>query len=148
MQPNIIIVNEEYIPECMAYKDLVNPYQPQYHVIGHKETLKIDDGHQESHKTHEPATVSSSGRSLELKSDHRFPARGPQTPSRTDGSEQESLRQHLREVEARAQENQRQIDQQALKKRINDDLDDAIAEVTTVKGLVSLSPLRSNPAIT
>ena len=147
MQPNIVIVNEKYIPECMAYKDLVNPDQPQYHVKGHKEALKFDNGHKESHNTDEPTTVSSSDRSLVLKSDQRFPARGPQTPSRTDGSEQESLRQHLREAEARAQENQRKINQQTLNKRTNDALDDAIAELTTVKNLVSLSSLRSNHTV-
>ena len=147
MQPNIIIVNENYIPECMAYRDLVNPDQPQYHVKGQKEALKIDNGPKESRNTDEPATVSSSNRSLVLKPDQRFPARGPQTPFRTDGSEQESLRQHLLEAEARAQENQRQIDQQALNKRTSDALDDAIAEVITVKNLVSPSSLRSDPTI-
>ena len=126
----------------MTYRDLVNPDQSQYHVSGHKEAVKTDNGHKESHNAEEPTNVSSSERSLVLKSDPRFPARGPQTPSRTDGSEQESLRQHLREAEARAQENQRQIDQQALNKRTKDALDDAIAEVITIKDLVSPPSLR------
>ena len=143
----MVIVNENYIPDCMIYKDLVNPDQRQYHVRGHKEALKTGNGHKESHSTEDPTTVASSDRSLVLKSDPRFPARGPQTPSRTDGSEQESLRQHLREAEARAQKDQRRIDQQASNKRTSDALDDAIAEVITIKDLVSPSSLRLNPKI-
>ena len=63
---------------------------------------------------------------------------GPQTPSRTDASEQDSLHQHLREAEARALKEQRQIAQQAQSKNTHDALDDAIAEVALVKDLVSL----------
>ena len=146
----MVIVNENYIPDCMVYKDLVSPDQRQYHVRGHKEAkeaLKLGHGHKESYSPEEPITVASSDRSLVLKSDPRFPARGPQTPSRTDGSEQESLRQHLREAEARAQEDQRRIDQQASNKRTSDALDDAIAEVITIKDLVSPSSLPLNPKI-
>lgn len=112
----------------MSYHDVVPPEQPQYRV----------EGHQLASKTVNLVPMSSSEASLQLKPDKSAHAQQPQTPSRTDGSEQESLRQHLREAEARAIEQQRQTKKQAeLKGHVRDALDEAIEEAKTVRELVS-----------
>ena len=61
----------------------------------------------------EPVDVDSSERSLSLKPDKSAFAQEPQTPSRTEGSEQEFLHQALKNDEARALEEQRQISRNA-----------------------------------
>jgi hypothetical protein len=112
----------------MSYRDVVPPEQPQYRI----------EGHQLASTNINLAPISSSEASLQLKPDRSAHAQQPQTPSRTEGSEQESLRQHLREAEARATEQQRQAAKQAeLKGHVRDALDDAIEEAKTVRDLVS-----------
>ena len=124
----MILVNETYPSDCIIYRALINPDQPQYHV----------DGYKAAQVSSEPATVSSSDKSLVLKPDKGVLGRGPQTPSRAE-SEQSSLRQHLKEAEARAfEEKQQQIAKQAESKRCHDALDDAIAQIMTLKDLVRL----------
>ena len=122
-------MDEVYPADCMAFNSLVNPDQPQYRV----------EGHLLARETTEPAATSSSDVSLQLKPDRSEYARQPQTPSRTDGSEQESLRQSLREAEARALERERQIaERNKGKVKTRNALDAAIEELKTVKDLVSL----------
>ena len=117
----------------MIFHDVVPPDQPQYRVAGHQPALATIDS----------APISSTDASLQLKPDKSEHARQPQTPSRTDGSEQESLRQHLKEAEARATEQERQIAKRAeLKGITRDALDEAIEEARTVKDLVSRSLMK------
>ena len=112
----------------MSYHDIVPPEQLQYRV----------DGHPPATAAVGIASVCSSDKSLQLKPDRSVHAQQPQTPSRTDGSEQESLRQHLREAEARATEQQRQIAKRAeLQGHTRDALDEAIEQAQFVKDLVS-----------
>ena len=119
----------------MAYNSLVNPDQPQYRVEGHVPNQTVA----------EPAPVSSSDVSLQLKPEKNESARQPQTPSRTDGSEQESLRLFLREAEARALENERQIaERNKAQSKPRDALDAVIDEFRTVKDLVSLAVGEAN----
>ena len=131
LQPNIILVNQTYLSDCINHRDLVNPRQPQYQVEGYN-TVKVAE---------ESVNVDSSERSLSLKPDKSAFAQEPQTPSRRDGSEQESLRQALKDAEARALEEQRQMSRNAQMKTTRDALDDAIAEVTALKDLVSPSEM-------
>jgi len=122
----------------MSYHDVVPPEQPQYRV----------EGHQVAPKTVNLAPISSSEASLQLKPDRSVHAQQPQTPSRTDGSEQASLRQHLREAETRATEQQRQAAKQAeLKGHVRDALDEAIEEAKTVRNLVSNPSLATDPVL-
>lgn len=112
----------------MSYHDVVPPEQAQYRVEGQPLASTAIN----------LVPISSSEASLQLKPDKSAHAQQPQTPSRTDGSEQESLRQHLRETEARATEQQRQVAKQAeLKGHVRDALDEAIEEAKTVRDLVS-----------
>ncbi len=112
----------------MSYHDVVPPEQPQYRI----------EGHPLASTTVDLVPMSSSEASLQLKPDRSAHAQQPQTPSRTDGSERESLRQHLREAEARATEQQHQAAKQAeLKGHVRDALDQAIVEAKTVRDLVS-----------
>lgn len=112
----------------MSYHDVVPPEQPQYCI----------EGHQLASTNINLAPMSSSEASLKLKPDRSAHAQQPQTPSLTEGSEQESLCQHLREAEARATEQQRQAAKQAeLKGHVRDALDEAIEEAKTVRDLVS-----------
>ena len=111
---------------------MVNPRQAKYQVEGY-ETVEVAE---------EPVNVDSSERSLSLKPDRSTFAQGPETPSKTEGSEQESLLQLLKDDEARALEEQRQIPKNAEMKASRDALDDAIAEITALKDLVSRSDIR------
>lgn len=120
-------MKENYPADCMSYHDVVPPEQPQYRI----------EGHQPAPTNIKLAPMSSSDASLQLKPDRSTHAQQPQTQSRTDGSEHESLRQHLREAEARATEQQRQAAKQAeLKGHVRDALDEAIEEAKTVRDLV------------
>ncbi|KAL8794500.1 MAG: hypothetical protein Q9195_002973 [Heterodermia aff. obscurata] len=126
LPPGIILVNQTYIFECIDCRFVANPRQPQYQVEGYK-TVEIAE---------EPVNVDSSERSLSLKPDKSAFALEAETPSRTEGSEQqESLRQALKDDEARALEEQCQISRNAEMKETRNALDDAIAEVTTLKDL-------------
>ena len=111
----------------MSFHDIVPPDQLQYRV----------DGHQRASVAVGLASVSSSDKSLQIKPDKYGYARQPQTPSRTDGSEQASLRQHLEEAKARAakQEHQR-VKQTELKGNTRDALDEAIEQEQAVGDLV------------
>ena len=121
-------MNQTYLFDCIDHRFLENPRQSRYQVEGY-ETVKAAE---------EPVNVDSSEKSLSLKPDKSAFAQEPQTPSRTDGSEQESLlRQALEDDQARALEEQRQISENAQTKATRDALDDAIAEVTALKDLVS-----------
>lgn len=112
----------------MSFKDVLPPHQPQYYVDGYPPVTAAAG----------LTSVSSSDKSLQLKPDKDVRAQQPQMPSRTDGSEQESLRQHLREAEARALERQHQIANQAeTRGPTRDALDEAIEQARAVKDLVS-----------
>ena len=128
-------MDEGYPADCIAFNSLVNPDQPQYRV----------EGHLVAREKTEPAPASSSDLSLQLKPDKSGYSRQPQTPSRTDGSEQESLRVFLREAEARALEKERQIAERTKGKgKARDALDTAIEELRAIKDLVSLVTVREN----
>ena len=115
----------------MSFHDIVPPDQLQYRV----------DGHQRASAAVGLASVPSSDKSLQIKPDKHGYAPQPQTQSRTDGSEQASLRQHLEEAAARAakQEHQR-AKQIELKGRNGDALDEAIEQERAVGDLVIRSP--------
>ena len=124
------LVNEKYIPDCIKDRFLNDSDHPLYYVEGYKETNAKE----------EPVAriASSSDASLQVKPDKHAVARVPHTPSRTDGSdERESLGQAEQLAEIRAQEEQRIRDQNA--RPTSDALDDAIAEVSKAKDLVSTS---------
>lgn len=121
-------MNQTYLSDCIDFRFVANPHQPQYQVEGYK-TVEVAE---------EPVNVDSSERSLSLKPDKSAFAQEPQTSSRTEESEQEFLHQALKNDEARALEEQRQISRNTQTKGTRDALDDAIAEVTTLKDLVSL----------
>ena len=118
----------------MSFHDIVPPDQLQYRV----------DGHQRASAAVGLASVASSDKSLQIKPDKHGYAQQPQTPSRTDGSEQASLRQHLEEAAARAakQEHQRAT-QTELKSHTRDALDEAIEQELAFGDLV----IRSSPSL-
>ena len=124
-------MNQTWLPDCIKFRFLTDPRQAEYQVEGY-ETVEVAE---------EPANVDSSERSLSLKPDRSTFAQEPETPSKTEGSEQESLLQLLKDDEARALEEQRQISRNAETKASRDALDDAIAEITALKDLVSPSEI-------
>ena len=119
-------MNQTYLSECIEHRLVANPRQPQYQVEGYG-TAEVAE---------EPVNVDSSEKSLSLKPDRSTFAQEPETPSKTE-SEQESLLQRLKDDEARALEEQRQVSKNAQTKATRDALDDAIAEITALKDLVS-----------
>ena len=74
-----MLVNEVYPADCLVFKALINPEQPQYRVSGHEEALIVQQS---------PTAAVSSEASLQLKP-QKEDARPPtQTPLRTEDSGQ------------------------------------------------------------
>lgn len=126
-QADIILVNELYPSDCMIYKCLLNPHQTLYRLAGQQVANKAAQA---------PSSTDSSLVSLPLKPDK---LKGPpQTPSRTEGSDQSSANRHL-ELLAKQYANKRAEEASRVIKRgaPKDALDDAIREAKEVEGLVS-----------
>ena len=74
-----MLVNEVYPADCLIFKALINPKQPQYRVSGHEDALIVQQS---------PTAAASFEASLQLKPE-KGDARPPtQTPSRTEDSGQ------------------------------------------------------------
>lgn len=111
----------------MAFNALVHPDQLQYRIEGQ---TPLSSGYKR--------TSSSTGASLQLKPDRNEYAPQPPTPSRTDGSEQESLRHYVKDIDARVvEDNEPSNTPKASQSNPHDPLDSAIEEVRGVKDLVS-----------
>lgn len=127
LQASIILVNERYQIDCMIYRNLLNPRQAMYQLDGQQVTTKI------------PQTVTltnSSSLVLPLKPDK---LKGPpQTPSRSEGSDQSAANREL-ELQAKQYVDRRAQEASRAKQRDTpkDALDDAIREAKEVEGLVS-----------
>lgn len=86
---SVVVVNEDYPSECITYRMMINPRQPQYLVNGYSlPPLPIATGNQAPSSTAPPTTTGTSqvsDESLQLKPAGRsVMARPPQTPSRTE----------------------------------------------------------------
>ena len=73
-----MLVNEVYPADCLIFKALVNPEQPQYRVSGHEDALIVQQS----------LTAASSEKSLQLKPEKGGTRPPTQTPSRTEESGQ------------------------------------------------------------
>jgi DNA polymerase IV len=119
----VVLVNEIYLSDCMMYKYLVNPLHDRYQLDGQKSSAII------------PQTpTSSESSSLPLKNNGRkFP---PQTPSRTEGSDELAANRQLellaQQVSSRRAE---EASHAARTSRPQDALDKAIEEAAEVEGL-------------
>jgi hypothetical protein len=80
----MVLVNEMYISDCIIFRCLVKSSQPHYRIAGHEEALA-------------PKPIStpalSTAPALQPKPDNGASLKLQQTPSRTEGSEGESLSQ-------------------------------------------------------
>ena len=74
-----MLVNEAYPSDCLIFKALVNPKQPQYRVSGHEDALIVQQS---------PTAAASSEASLQLKPEKGDIRPPTQTPSRTEDSGQ------------------------------------------------------------
>ena len=74
-----MLVNEVYPADCLIFKALVNPEQPQYRVSGHEDALIVQES---------PTPAASSEASLQLKPEKGDTRPPTQTPSRTEDSGQ------------------------------------------------------------
>ena len=74
-----MLVNEVYPSDCLIFKALVNPKQPQYRVSGHEDALIVQQS---------PTAAASSEASLQVKPEKGDIRPPTQTPSRTEDSGQ------------------------------------------------------------
>lgn len=79
LPPNVVLVNEVYPADCLIFKALVNPEQPQYRVSGHEDALIVQQS---------STAAASSEASLQLKPEKGGTRLPTQTPSRTEDSGQ------------------------------------------------------------
>ena len=74
-----MLVNEVYPADCLIFKALVNPEQPQYRVSGHEDALIVQQS---------STAAASSEASLQLKPEQGDTRQPTQTPSRIEDSGQ------------------------------------------------------------
>ena len=74
-----MLVNEVYPVDCLIFKALINPEQPQYRVSGHEDALIVQQS---------PTAAASSEASLQLKPEKGNTRLPTQTPSRSEDSGQ------------------------------------------------------------
>ena len=74
-----MLVNEVYPADCLIFKALVNPEQPQYRVSGHEDALIVQQS---------STAAASSEASLQLKPEKGDTRQPTQTPSRIEDSGQ------------------------------------------------------------
>ncbi len=128
MQANVVLVNETYPTDCIIFRILVNPCQPQYRVTG-------DVGVLSAHQSLTP--VLSFDPSLQLKPDKEDLLQLQQTPSRTEGSVQDHSSQNHLEAKLSDNTEHGRGPLQASELSYNA-LDEVIEEAKAIKDLVSL----------
>ena len=121
------MVNERYPSDCIIFRYLVRPDQPQYLVAGYQQAMQAEQA---------SASATSSAKSLPLKPDKAGPF---VTPSQTEGSDELAAARQL-ELAAQKTEAERAIHAGPSNTgNRKDALDEAILEAREVEGLVSVT---------
>ena len=122
----MVLVNETYPADCIIFRILINPSQPQYRVTGDVRVLS-------AHQSITP--VLSFDKSLQLKPDKEELLRLQQTPSRTEGSVQDhSSQSHLEAKLDNTEHCKGPLQASVLS---DNALDEAIEEAKAIQDLVS-----------
>ena len=123
-QAHIILINEIYLSDCMAFGFLVDPSQQKYQLAGPQAEVVV------------PRTPISSDLSVASPPVKRVNRRAPtQTPSRSEGSDERAAGRQL-ELLAEAYATRRKEETKHAQSR-KDALDEAISEAKQIDGLVS-----------
>ena len=124
----MVLVNEKYPSDCIIFRYLVRPEQPQYAVAGHHETREAERA---------SSSTKTSAQSLQLKPEKAQPI---VTPSQSEGSDELAAARQL-EVAAQKAAIERAKHARAANaeaKPNNDALDEVIAAAKEVEGLVGV----------
>lgn len=120
---DVILVSEIYPADCIIYRFLVKPSQPQYQVTGSEPHSSLQQS---------PVPTASSEVSLQLKPAKGMPYPAQQTPSQTESSEKPLSSLHLDNAHANANV---PATVSRPSNRATDALDDAIEEAKAVQDL-------------
>lgn len=131
LPPDIVLVNEDYPADCIRFRFVINPQQPQYTLAGFEDATRLAP----------TAPTTPSETSLQLKSDGNRMVDLPDTPSRTDGSA------ILLVSSGPKSKNDQEVTHvvnsmpSSMSEYANDALSEAIEEAQTIQGLVGLPVL-------
>lgn len=137
---SVVVVNETYPAECLAYRCLLDPRQKSYQVQGYDELTMLQ--HSNMHKqpifeeNHLPESSQSSTTSLPLKPPGRgVLVREPQTPSITDGESIERSKGRLI-----PKDDARDFNHLHRPISYNDALEDTITKAKAIMDVVGICP--------